>query len=127
MKNPNISYSPSFVGHVNNSHVLHIFLAAIRKTLKGTGYSVWLRSRNPDRKQFYPESSRTVIYRDGTKWTRPSSFQQDLPPKFASYWAMYVRTNVRDYSEGLKKSEKKLTGVVSTVRNAALLCGIDFI
>ena len=40
---------------------------------------------------------------------------------------MYVRTNVRDYNESWKKEEKKLTGVASTVRNAALLCGIDFI
>ncbi len=64
------------------------FIADLRKILKGTG-RVQLRGRNPNRKQFYPEANRVRVY-NGKAHTRKSAFQQDLPLKFASHYAVYI-------------------------------------
>jgi hypothetical protein len=126
MKNKNISYSPSFVGHVTNNASTHTFVEQMRKVLRGSGFSVFLRARNSNRKQFYPEKNRVVHLRNGVKYTRRSDFQQDLPAKFASYFALYVRRSERDYNSTWNKDKRKLLTIVDAVKTAAKVYGLQY-
>ena len=64
------------------------FIRDLKAAHKGQGV-LKLRGRNPNRKQFYPETNRITTYRDGTTWTRKSRYQQDLPVSLATYFAFY--------------------------------------
>ena len=107
--NSNIEYTPSFIGHVAKNDITYDFVTDVRKVLKGTGFSIWLRGRHPNRKQFYPEKDRTVTYKDGTTHTHKSSYQQDLPREHASYFAMYLRGD----------GDGDVKGMVNVVRTLA--------
>lgn len=66
------------------------FIADLKATLKAGGYRLKLRPRNKNRKQFYPEKNRKVTWKDGTSFTRKSQYQQDLPLRFATHFAVYT-------------------------------------
>lgn len=63
------------------------FITDLRAAHKGQRGGMKLRARNPDRKQFYPEKNRISRFGDGT--LTKSRFQQDLPVRFATYFAFY--------------------------------------
>lgn len=69
------------------------FIRDLKAAHKGQG-RLRLAPRNPNRKQFYPERNRKVVYRDGTTYTRKSSYQQDLPTRFATHFAFYGNVTV---------------------------------
>jgi hypothetical protein len=69
--------------------------------LRGLGHSVKLRGRNPNRKQFYPESNRIATWAGGSTWCRKSRFQQDLPLKLATHFAVYTDPKGLDVLEAL--------------------------
>ncbi len=69
------------------------FIADLRAAHKGQG-PMKLRGRNKNRKQYYPEKNRTITYKDGSTYTRPSRYQQDLPVQFATHFAFYGNESV---------------------------------
>lgn len=68
------------------------FITDLKTAHKGQG-TLKLRPRNPNRKQFYPEKNRTRTY-NGVTYTSKSSYQQDLPVKFATHFAFYGNKTV---------------------------------
>lgn len=76
-------YSSTYLGTVpaNDEHVRFI----IRSALKGTGFCLRERGRNPNRQQFYAEY--------GTRCGK-SVLRQDLPMKHATSVALYLKPNL---------------------------------
>ena len=62
------------------------FITDLKAAHKGQG-PLRLRGRNPNRKQFYPETDRS---RSWHKYLVKSCFQQDLPAKFSTHFAVYA-------------------------------------
>lgn len=90
-------YSITYLGTVpaGDEHVRSI----VRSALKGTGFSLWQRGRNPNRKQFYhlhPDRARlTWSKKDGSRVTHRGGLQQDLPLEHATSVALYLKENRR--------------------------------
>ncbi len=76
-------YSSTYLGTIpaNDEHIRSI----IRSALKGTGFCLRERGRNPNRKQFYAEY--------GTRCGK-SVLRQDLPMKHATSVALYLKPNL---------------------------------
>lgn len=65
------------------------FIAFLKTFYKSSGgKGLVLRGRNANRKQFYPEENRVVTC-NGETWTQKSVYQQDLPARFATHFAVY--------------------------------------
>ena len=75
-------YSSTYLGTIpaNDEHIRSI----IRSALKGTGFCLRERGRNPNRKQFYAEY--------GTRCGK-SVLRQDLPLEHATSVALYLKPN----------------------------------
>ena len=71
------------------------FIADLKAAHKGFG-PLKLRPRNPNRKQFYPETEKDRTYRAGAGVYRKckSAYQQDLPKQFATHFAFYGNPTV---------------------------------
>ena len=76
-------YSPTYLGTIpaNDEHIRSI----IRSALKGTGFCLRERGRNPNRKQFYAEY--------GTRCGK-SVLRQDLPLEHATSVALYLKPTI---------------------------------
>lgn len=89
-------YSDTYLGTIpaNDEHVRSI----IRSALKGTGFCLRERGRNPNRKQFYDRYPNRVRSRIDPKTylsvsTQRGGLQQDLPLKHATSVALYLKDN----------------------------------
>ena len=67
--------------------------------LRGLGHHVKLRPRNKNRKQFYKFGGAQRRNYDGTLCKH--SYQQDLPRKFASHFAIYTSPKAENILESL--------------------------
>ena len=74
--------SNSFIGFVPNNEAGNGFVSDCRKLLRGSGVRLRVRGRNPNRKQFYTKTG-----------YGKHPYCQDLPVKYASHYALYVRTD----------------------------------
>ncbi len=87
--------SPHFVGFIKNTPEGLVRIKNIRKAVKNTGFRIVLRGRNEDRQQFAKQ------YQGGRMGLR-----QSIPCKFASYFALYLRSSdgptIYDGLEGIK-------------------------
>lgn len=83
--------SNSFIGFVPNNEAGNSFVSDCRKLLRGTGVGLRVRGRNPNRKQFYTKTG-----------YGKHPYCQDLPVKYASHYALYVRderiNSIDDYA-----------------------------
>lgn len=109
-----MKYSDNFAGHAPNNELGLNFIADCRKVLKGSGFGLTLYARNRDRKQFY-QNDRSMT-RGG--FLRKHDYCQNLPMKFATTFALYVRvaagTNYGD--AGYKTKQDKAVGRIEAVR-----------
>jgi len=87
---------PNFIGYVSMTDEAEGFLAEVRKVIKGTGFHLWLRGGNPNRKQF-SEVHNHVALRRG------------LPLHLSTYARMYLRSNGEN-------APKELIRLVSEIR-----------
>jgi hypothetical protein len=76
-----IDYSHHFVGHVVLNDVGRQFIKDARKVLKGSGFTLWARGRNPNRKQFA-----------GQGYYTHHMLRSTIPIRFASYVGLYLRS-----------------------------------
>ncbi len=78
-----MNYTDTFVGHFSYDDNGKEFIKDVRKLLKGTGYRLWVRGGNPDRKQF------------SKNYYQHAMLRQSLPLNFASYVRFYLRDDDR--------------------------------
>lgn len=104
-------YSITYLGTIpaGDEHIRDI----IRSAIKGTGFSLCCRGRNPNRKQFYHlHESRRGQYNPDTKtWapTQRGGLQQDLPLKHATSFALYLKpATPRDVSARIGAVRRKV-------------------
>ena len=101
-------YSSTYLGTIpaNDEHIRSI----IRSALKGTGFCLRERGRNPNRKQFYhlyPNKARSVYqlvdgdyrYDLPRVATQRGGLQQDLPLEHATSVALYLKENHVDIND----------------------------
>ena len=86
-------YSNTYLGTIpaSDEHICNI----IRSAIKGTGFSLWRRGRNPNRKQFYhlytDRARQMWTETKGQVVTQRGGLQQDLPLKHATSFALYLK------------------------------------
>ena len=95
----------TFVGHVSFDTEGKNFIKDVKKLLRCSGYRLWLRGGNPNRKQFNGTPNGY-----GYKHTT-NSLRASLPIKFATY----VRLYLRETGTG-NKSAGHCKGIVDAVR-----------
>jgi hypothetical protein len=96
-----IQHVASHVGYAILNKVGEQFLADVRKVLKGTGWHLWARGRNPDRAQFVSASGRAPYWCGGRAadfaTRRRYTVGNSLPLRQATYVALYLRQATRNY------------------------------
>ena len=101
-----IDYSHHFVGHVALNDVGRQFISDARKVLKGSGFTLWARGRNPDRKQFA-----------GQGYYSHRMLRNTIPVKFASYVGLYLRSkNFRTWGTPVDPHLAGARGRVDAIR-----------
>lgn len=115
-------YSDSFVGFVLPTKAGKMFMDDVRKVLKNSGFRLTVHGRNPDRKQFYKNEKRLLHkYVDcGVErvYTPKHQFCQDLPLKFATSYALYLRSinGQMGWDARYNRSLAKAVGMVEALR-----------
>ena len=108
-----MKYVPNFAGYVSLDDTGKSFIKDVRKLLRLSGFRLWVRGGNPDRKQFAKN-----------KWSH-SDLRQSLPLKYATYGRLYIRTSFLNSFTTNAMSMEQCKGVVKAVRKIYELNGIN--
>lgn len=99
-----MNYTNTFVGHVSFDDTGKAFVKDVRKLLRLSGFRLWIRGGNQDRKQF----SKNV-------WEH-SALRNALPLKHANYIRLYLRPAPLNSFTTNAMSLEMCKGVVATVK-----------
>lgn len=81
-----MNYVENFVGHFDLNQD---FIKAVRKNLRLSGFRLWIRGGNPDRKQHV---GKKVTSNMGVTYTvYHAGLRQSLPLEFSTYGRFYLR------------------------------------
>lgn len=99
-----MNYVNTFVGHVSFDDTGKAFVKDVRKLLRLSGFRLWIRGGNSDRKQFAK-----------SRWDH-AALRNALPLKHANYIRLYLRPARLNSVTTNAMSLEMCKGVVATVK-----------
>ena len=99
-----MKYVPHFAGYVSLDETGKSFIKDVRKLLRLSGFCLWVRGGNPNRKQF-----------SENRWDH-KALRQSLPLKHSTYSRLYIRTSYLNTFSTNAMSMEQCKGVVKAVR-----------
>jgi len=111
-----LTCSPNYIGKIPNDASAAATISIIRFLLKSTIFGLRIHARNPNRRQFDMSA---------TPSQHKSRYGQDLPQKYATTFALYLRdrkvsfcqkkASDRDFAKGMVTAAFKIANKLSKV------------
>ena len=98
-----MNYTNTFVGHISLDDTGKAFVKDVRKLLRLSGFRLWIRGGNPDRKQHAKN-----------QWDH-AGLRNALPLKYSTYIRLYLRPARLNTLTTNAMSLEMCKGVVKTV------------